>query len=62
MAKQLADIQQLHPKYTYQSCGCGQKFNIGSVYEVYRHKQLHCQSCMEEAIDSKIPVLVRKVR
>lgn len=46
---------------TYLSCGCGAKLT-GAVYEVYRDRQPHCQSCMEEAIDSKIPVLVRKVR
>lgn len=61
MAKQLADIQQLHPKYTYQSCGCGAQLT-GSVYEVYKHKEIHCTKCMLDAIESKIPVLVRKVR
>lgn len=44
-----------------KTCGCGNKLKSNETYEVYSPPQLHCESCMKEAIESSIPVPVRKV-
>jgi hypothetical protein len=59
MAKKLAEVLSFQP--VYLTCGCGAKLT-DAIYEVYKDRQPHCESCMKDAIESKIPVLVRKVR
>lgn len=58
MAKKLAEVIAFNPSYL--TCGCGAQLT-GSVYEVYKHKEIHCTKCMLDAIESKVAVLVRKV-
>jgi hypothetical protein len=63
VAKKQSDIKLLPLKnYTYKypgtpKCGCGRP----AEYEVYDDHQPHCQSCMLEAVDCQIPVMVRRL-
>lgn len=41
------------------TCGCGDELKRNETYQV--EKQLHCKSCMLDAIDCKEMVLVRKI-
>lgn len=65
MANQLLVVEHQNTIIPFQpvylTCGCGRKLT-DAVYEVYRDRQPHCESCMKDAIDSLIPVLVRKVK
>lgn len=63
MAKTLNEIQKTHRSRVIAfippapKCGCGQK----AEYEVYDHLEPHCTSCMLDAVDNSIPVLVRRI-
>lgn len=62
MAKKQSEIRRLTSVYTFKrpgepKCGCGRD----AEYEVYDHHEPHCQSCMLEAVDCQIPVMVRRI-
>lgn len=40
-----------------QRCGCGKP----AEYQVYEDKQPHCESCMKEAVDCPVSVLVEEL-
>ncbi|WP_339245805.1 hypothetical protein NST58_01520 [Paenibacillus sp. FSL R10-2796] len=44
------------PRYT-PKCGCGSE----AEYEVYVDAQPHCRNCLDDALGSSVPVLVRKL-
>lgn len=64
MAKSREEMKRLltpvipykRPLFT-PTCGCGRP----AEYEVYEHREPHCKMCFEEAIDSSVPVLVRRI-
>jgi hypothetical protein len=38
-------------------CGCGRE----AEYEVYEHKEPHCESCFKEALECSVQILARKI-
>lgn len=40
-----------------KTCGCGKKAN----YEVYQHREPHCQECMLDAVNCAVVVPVRRI-
>jgi hypothetical protein len=41
------------------TCGCGTELKPDETYQV--EKQIQCKECMEDAINCRVPVLVRKI-
>lgn len=40
-----------------QTCGCGKRAD----YVVYEHQESHCETCMKEAADCEVMILVQKI-
>lgn len=41
------------------TCGCGAKLDY-EFYLVYESEQPHCRECLDYALESDVPVMVRK--
>lgn len=62
MAKRLENDKRRFPQiYTFQppapKCGCGRL----AEFEVYDHHEPHCRTCMLDAVDCSVPVLVKRI-
>lgn len=40
-----------------KKCGCGRE----AEYEVYEHKEPHCESCFKEALECSVQILAKKI-